>query len=323
MIGTGGTISAEGISDTDYKEGKASIYQITKQLSNKNNSLKMIQLFNIGSQSIKDHHWFSLARQVNKILKDDSSKGIIITHGTDTMTNTAFFLNMVIKPVKPVVLVGSMKPSNSLNADGPRNLRLALQLVNNKNINNGIYIVMGNRIFSFPHVNKMNTTSISSFDGKDCGLVEKGKITNIKKSLDFPVLFPIEKMKGPQFIHHIKILSRQNEGNSDLIEYLSKENIDGIVYQGVGNGSVDKISKDLMLLRKMSKNGKIIVRTTSVLNGDVTKSSDDKKFGFIASRYLRAADSATLVKLCLENNITTPKEIQKIFDKTAIFFERE
>lgn len=87
-----------------------------------------IQALQIASESITDKELLEIARQVNELVKKPSVNGIVITHGTDTLEETAFFLNLVVHTDKPIVLVGSMRPSTALSADGPLNLYSAVAL---------------------------------------------------------------------------------------------------------------------------------------------------------------------------------------------------
>src|SRR5206468_1967196 len=125
VLATGGTIAGAAASDVQagYTSGQVGVEQLlaavpqAKKLAN----LRGEQIANIGSQDMNDSVWIKLATRVNALLAQPDVSGIVITHGTDTIEETAYFLNLVVKSTKPVVLTGSMRPSTALSADGPLN----------------------------------------------------------------------------------------------------------------------------------------------------------------------------------------------------------
>lgn len=126
ILATGGTIAGTGTSTTgsSYRAGQVAINELISAVP----ELKEIanitgeQIVKIGSQDMSDEVWLKLAHYLNELLQRKEVDGVVITHGTDTMEETAFFLNLTVKSNKPVVLVGAMRPATSLSADGPLNL---------------------------------------------------------------------------------------------------------------------------------------------------------------------------------------------------------
>ena len=126
ILATGGTIAGSGSSATksQYSAGQVAIGTLLdavpaiKDIAN----VEGEQVVNIGSQDMSDDVWIVLAKRVNELLARADVNGVVITHGTDTMEETAFFLSLVVKSDKPVVLVGAMRPSTAISADGPVNL---------------------------------------------------------------------------------------------------------------------------------------------------------------------------------------------------------
>ena len=126
IIATGGTIA--GVSTTSassaYTAGQVGIQTLLDAVPQVLNLADVDgeQLVNIGSQDMNDEVWLKLAKRVNELLNKEGYDGVVITHGTDTMEETAYFLDLTVKSDKPVVLAGSMRPSNAISADGPANL---------------------------------------------------------------------------------------------------------------------------------------------------------------------------------------------------------
>ncbi|HXO85702.1 MAG TPA: asparaginase domain-containing protein, partial [Gemmatimonadales bacterium] len=125
VLATGGTIAGAASSDVQagYTSGQVGVEQLLAAVpqAKKIANLRGEQIANIGSQDMNDSVWIKLATRVNALLAQPDVAGVVITHGTDTIEETAYFLNLVVKSLKPVVLTGSMRPSTALSADGPLN----------------------------------------------------------------------------------------------------------------------------------------------------------------------------------------------------------
>ena len=125
VLATGGTIAGAAASDVQagYTSGQVGVEQLLAAVpqAKKLATMKGEQIANIGSQDMNDEVWLKLARRVNELAASSDVDGIVITHGTDTIEETAFFLNLVVKTKKPVVLTAAMRPSTALSADGPLN----------------------------------------------------------------------------------------------------------------------------------------------------------------------------------------------------------
>ena len=127
------------------------------------------QIVNIGSQDMNDKVWLTLAKEINRTC--DKTDGFIITHGTDTLEETAYFLDLTVSCHKPVVLVGAMRPSTALGADGPLNLYNAVVLATDKSAaDRGVLMVMNDKVISGRDVVKMNTTEVQAFEAVNAGI---------------------------------------------------------------------------------------------------------------------------------------------------------
>src|SRR5690349_11836057 len=131
VLATGGTIAGaqKTQADAGYKSGAFSVDDLIQAVPQLKNIAELSgeQVANIGSQTMNHEVWLKLAKRVKEVLAGDTD-GVVITHGTDTMEETAYFLSLVLDSDKPVVLVGSMRPATAIGADGPANLYNAVAL---------------------------------------------------------------------------------------------------------------------------------------------------------------------------------------------------
>ena len=181
VLATGGTIAGSGASATGsaYQAGKVSVNHLVAAVPQLADIAEITpkQVVQIGSQDMTDAVWLKL----NKTINEDCRKfdGFVITHGTDTMEETAYFLNLTLRCKKPVVLVGAMLPSTGLGADGPRNLYNAvLTAAEKKTAEQGVVIAMDNIVVNARDVMKSNTVQPETFVAGNFGKV--GTIFNNK-----------------------------------------------------------------------------------------------------------------------------------------------
>src|SRR5690242_10724481 len=151
VLATGGTIAGAAGSDVQsgYTSGQVGVEQLlaavpqAKKLAN----LRGEQISNIGSQDMNDSVWIKLATRVNELLAQPDVASVVITHGTDTIEETAYFLNLVVKSRKPVVMTAAMRPSTALSADGPLNFYNAVAVAGDKNaVGRGVLVVVNDWI---------------------------------------------------------------------------------------------------------------------------------------------------------------------------------
>src|SRR4051794_904925 len=173
ILATGGTIAGAGAAGgQSYTSGQFDVKDLISAVPeiDKLANLKGEQVANIGSQDMNDKIWLKLARRANELLARPDVDGIVITHGTDTLEETAYFLDLVIKSNKPVVLVGSMRPATAISADGPGNLYAAVATAANPRASGrGVLVVMNDTIHNARDVVKTNTTSVDTFESPDRG----------------------------------------------------------------------------------------------------------------------------------------------------------
>src|SRR5688572_3996709 len=175
VLATGGTIAGAQTTQADagYKSGAFSVNDLIKAVPQLKNIAEMSgeQVANIGSQTMNHEVWLKLAGRVNEALRSSDTDGIVITHGTDTMEETGYFLSLVVKSDKPVVLVGSMRPATAISADGPINLYNAVALAASAEAKGrGPLVVLNDTIHYARESQKMHTTRMDTFASPNRGI---------------------------------------------------------------------------------------------------------------------------------------------------------
>ncbi|MTB67957.1 L-asparaginase 2 [Providencia sp. wls1943] len=319
VLATGGTIAGGGESATgsSYQAGKVGIDSLlnavpeTKKIAN----LSGEQLVNIGSQDMNDQVWLTLAKKINQDC--NKTDGFVITHGTDTMEETAFFLDLTTACKKPIVMVGAMRPSTALGADGPLNLYNAVVLASDKSAGErGVLMAMNDKVIQGRNVMKMSTTEVQAFDAVNAGAegyIHDGKVTYYKAPEprgDKPV-FDVSKLdKLPE----VGIVYNYANASSAPVKALREEGVKGIVSAGVGNGNMYKTIFDA--LANAAKEDVVVVRSSRVPAGYTTRNAEvnDNEYGFVASERLNPQKSRVLLQLALTQT-KDPKKIQEMFEQ--------
>ena len=168
ILATGGTIAGAAATGTQagYTSGAVSIDAMLKAVPGATDlaNVKGEQIANVGSQDMSFEVMLKVAKRINELLPSPDVDGIVITHGTDTLEETAFFLNLVVKSDEPVVLVGSMRPSTAVSADGPLNLYNAIGVaVDPAAKGRGVLVVMNDWIHAAHSLTKTSTTAVQTF----------------------------------------------------------------------------------------------------------------------------------------------------------------
>ena len=322
VIGTGGTIVSSGANATQmtgYSITDADIHTIMTALPELNDiaEIATFSVFNIGSSNIKLSNWLELVCLINKLSKENFD-GFVVTHGTDTMEETAYFLDLTVKCDKPVVMVGAMRPSTSMSADGPFNLYNAVVTAADKaSANRGVLVVMNDTVLDGRDVTKTNTTDVATFKSVNygpLGYIHNGKIdyqrTPARKhTSDTP--FDISKLNE---LPKVGIVYNYANASDLPAKALVDAGYDGIVSAGVGNGNLYKSVFDT--LATAAKNGTAVVRSSRVPTGATTQDAevDDAKYGFVASGTLNPQKARVLLQLALTQT-KDPQQIQQIFNQ--------
>ncbi|PSJ43796.1 L-asparaginase [Zobellella endophytica] len=303
IYATGGTIAGSSTSNTDttgYKAGSLGVDILIEAVP----ELKDVaiisgeQIANIGSSNVDQKTLLKLAKEINEKLKSDDTHGVVVTHGTDTLEETGFFLDLTVNSEKPVVMVGAMRPATAISADGPMNLLQAVSLAASDMANDrGTMIVLNDRIGSAFYTTKTNSTTLDTFMASDQGFL--GTFIGSKPKFYFEPSTPVKK---PTFdiskldeLPKVAILYSHQDQDVALLDMLVDKGAKGIVLAGNGNGSLSESVKTKV--KELMENGVPVVRSTRTGSGFVT----DKEEG-IGSGYYNPQKSRILLTLALSEN---------------------
>jgi L-asparaginase len=320
VLATGGTIAGAAASDVQagYTSGQVGVEQLLAAVpqAKKLAALRGEQISNIGSQDMNDEVWLKLARRVNELTAMPDVDGVVITHGTDTIEETAFFLNLVVKSRKPVVLTAAMRPSTALSADGPLNFYNAVAIAANKEAaGRGVLVVVNDWIHGASSLTKTNTTAVQTFLSPLRGLIGtvaygeaewyRGPVGKNTADSEF-------SLDGVTQLPRVDIVMAYENMDGALIDAAVAAGAKGVVVAGVGNGNMTKTALDA--LAAQAKKGIVCVRSSRVATGNVGRNVevDDDKLGLVASLDLNPQKSRVLLRLALTRT-KDPKQIQRYY----------
>jgi L-asparaginase len=320
ILATGGTIAGAAATGTQagYTSGAVTIDAMLKAVPGIADlaTIKGEQVSNVGSQDMSFAIWLTLASRINELGKSAGVDGIVITHGTDTMEETAYFLNLTVKTDKPVVMVGSMRPSTAVSADGPLNLYNAVGVAADpKARGRGVLVVMNDWIHAAHSLTKTSTTAVQTFMSPVRGLVGTA---NYGKN-DFYTTPEWRHTTKSEFevtastkLPRVDIIFIAADSSADLIDAAVANGAKGIVIAGVGNGNMNKAS--VTAAANAVKKGVVVVRSSRVATGNVGRNVElnDDELGFIASDELNPQKARILLALALLKP-RTPKDMQTLF----------
>ncbi|PHO10852.1 L-asparaginase 2 [Malaciobacter canalis] len=320
ILATGGTIAGAGESSTKsaYSAGAVTVDKLIsavpsiKELAN----IKGEQISNIGSQEMNDKVWIKLAKRVNTLLKKDDVDGVVITHGTDTMEATSYFLDLTVKSKKPIVFVGAMRSGSSMSADGPMNIFNAVNVaIDKQTAGKGVVVVMNDEIHSAREVTKVNTSMVNAFASPNTGKIGTVYYGNVHYYMNptrkhtYNSEFDIEKIDS---LPRVEILYAHANDSDIFVNAAVKAGAKGIIHAGMGNGNLYPSTQEA--LGKAVKKGIVVARTSRVGSGRTNLHGEvnDEKYGFIATDNLNAQKARILLMLGLTKT-NDKKELQKTF----------
>ncbi|MFY2561980.1 type II asparaginase [Corallococcus terminator] len=322
ILATGGTIAGAQSNPQGYgyKSGAFKVEDLIKAVPNLDKVAKLTgeQVANIGSQDMNDAVWLKLAKRTNELLASPEVDAVVVTHGTDTLEETAYFLDLVVKSDKPVVLVGSMRPATAISADGPGNLYNAVAVAASPEAKGrGVLIVINDEIHTARNVTKTNTTNVETFRSPNrgpAGVVNTGDVHWFERMDKKHTVDSEFSVTGKSTLPRVDILYAHANMSPDLIDSAVKNGAKGLVIAGVGDGNMTQPALDT--LARHVKKGVVVVRSTRLPSGLVLRNNeinDDQK-GFVASGELNPAKSRVLLQLALLET-KDPNRVQRMFEE--------
>jgi L-asparaginase len=322
ILATGGTIAGTGASSTatvGYQSATVGVQRLIEAVPElkKVASVKGEQVFQIASENMNNDYWLKLAKRVNELLAQADVDGIVITHGTDTIEETAYFLNLTVKSRKPVVIVGAMRPSTAISADGPINLYNAVTLAGSPEaVGKGVLVVLNDQINGARDVTKTNTANTDTFRKWEFGFMgymqdnapHFYRVSTRKHTADTE--FDVSKLDT---LPQVDIVYGYANMNRVAVDAFVNAGAKAIVHAGVGDGSLARPAVEPALIEARKK-GVIIVRSSRVGNGIVARNGEakDDEMDYVVSDTLNPQKARILVMLALTKTSDT-KEIQRMF----------
>jgi L-asparaginase len=322
ILATGGTIAGAAASQTDagYQSGAVGVDILIKAVPQLKElaDIRGEQIASIGSQDMNDQVWLKLGKRVNELVASPDVDGIAITHGTDTLEETSYFLDLVAKSDKPVVLTGSMRPSTAMSADGPLNIYNAVGIAADpKARGRGVLVTIDDDVHSAHDVVKMHTTDVGTFSSGEAGLVGGvlfGKTIWYRTPENVHTSKSDLTMGDGKSLPRVDIIYAHANMSPDLIAAAAKNGAKGIVIAGVGDGNMTAPAWEEA--KKVVKSGVVIVRSSRVNGGVIRRNIEvnDDEAGTVASMELNPAKARVLLQLALLKT-TDVKKIQDYFDR--------
>lgn len=322
ILATGGTIAGKttgkGVDSLGYKSGTISPRELLTAVPglDKKAAISSVQVASIGSQDMNDKIWFDLAEHISEILNTGSTDAIIVTHGTDTMEETAFFLNLVIHRTQPVILTGAMRPATAVGADGPANILEAVNVaVDKKSRNRGVLMVMNDSIQSPVWSTKSDTTGVATFQSPYTGPLGYADAAGVTYTTSTPTAETLQlSLPSDRVLPRVEIIYSHSNMDDVQIRNAVRDGARGIILAGVGDGNTSAVA--LAALKEARGHGIAVVRASRSYTGAVKRNIevDDDGAGFVVSPGLNPAKARILTQLLLANHKSSPAEMQAAFN---------
>ena len=320
ILATGGTIAGAGataLNSASYTAAKVPVDKLLAGLPELASlaNIKGEQVFQIASESFTNDHLVKLGKRVSALVKQADVDGIVVTHGTDTLEETAYFLNLVIRTHKPIVVIGSMRPGTSLSADGALNLYSAVGVAASKDaVGKGVLVTMSDEIQSGRDVAKTVNIKTQAFKSQwgPLGMVVEGRnywfrapVKRHTQDSEFNI-DDIETLAAVDIVYGYGNVPRT------AIDSLGATGLKALIHAGTGNGSVaDRI---VPALRQLRGQGVQIVRSSRVPEGFVLRNAEqpDDQYDWVVAHDLNPQKARILAAVALTKNLDS-KELQRVF----------
>ncbi|SPB18589.1 L-asparaginase II [Caballeronia novacaledonica] len=318
VLATGGTIagSAGDASKTaGYKAGVVGVDKLLEAVPALGAVARIHaeQIASIDSKDMSAALWTTLASRINELLAQDDIDGVVITHGTDTLEETAYLLHLTVKSAKPVVLTAAMRPSTALSADGPLNLLNAVTVAASKDAaGKGVLVAFNNQIHSARDVTKTSTYAVDAFRSPETGalgFVQDGRV-EFQRTVVRPHTASSEFSVADQW-PMVEIVASYADASRVMVDALVAAGVRGIVVAGTGNGSMHATITQALV--DAVKQGVAVVRASRVGAGHVMRNgaADDDALGSVSAGTLNPYKARVLLMLALGAQVD---DLQRVFD---------
>ncbi|KWV95361.1 asparaginase [Erythrobacter sp. AP23] len=317
VLATGGTIA--GIAGSaiahDYRAGEIGIEEYLERVGGLGLEAELsgTQIANIDSADIGPAVWHPLHAAALAALNDEDCHGVIVTHGTDTLEETAFLLDLTLPATKPVVVVGAMRPADAVGYDGLRNFANAVRVASDAQAaGRGVLVVMGDRVFAARDVYKVRTRGTEAFRGfprESVGLVTPASL----EWFGAPWRSGTEAAFGwPETLPEVVIVYAHAGLDGAGVARQVAEGTRGVVLAGVGEGNMPENARQELV--RLAARGVPVVRASRADEGLVDREPEDDANGFVAARALNPQKARILLQLLLAGGTSDPAAIQRAFD---------
>jgi glutamin-(asparagin-)ase len=320
ILATGGTIAGAGasaVNSATYAAAKVGVEKLIAGLPEltKIANVKGEQVFQVASESLTDDNLLTLARRVSALSKQSDVDGIVITHGTDTLEETAYFLTLTVHTAKPIIVVGSMRPGTALSADGALNLYNAVSVAGSKDaMGKGVLVTMNDEIQSGRDVSKSINIKTEAFKSQwgPLGMVVEGRNYWFRAPVKRHTMQSEFDIDAITALPPVEIAMGYEGVSSTAIDALGKSGIKALIHGGTGNGSV--ANRIVPNLQKVRADGVIVIRSSRVPDGFVLRNAEqpDDKYDWVVAHDLRPQKARILAMVALTKTSDT-KELQRIF----------
>ncbi|MEO0698129.1 MAG: asparaginase [Pseudomonadota bacterium] len=317
VLATGGTIAgaAGDAIRHDYRPGQLGIEEMLERVRALGIPAHLTgkQIANIGSEDMSPAIWAMLHAETSAAMADPDCDGVIITHGTDTVEETAFLLDLTLPTTKPVVLIGAMRPADAVGYDGLRNFANALQVVrSDEAAGRGVLVVMGDKVIAARDVRKARTRGIDAFEGFPRAAVALVSPSALEW---FGAPWRVDEPARLAFFEHlpdVPILTVFAGMQPDYVARLVTSETRGIVVEGLGEGNMpDPVRQALV---ELAAKGLPVVRASRLEEGLVDREPEDDANRFIAARALGPPKARVLLALLIANGMSEASAIQAAYD---------
>ncbi|NML33963.1 asparaginase [Paraburkholderia antibiotica] len=331
VLATGGTIAGaapDAANTSGYQAGVVGVDQLLAAVPALSTVARIApeQIASVDSKDMTMSLWTTLAQRINTLLASDDVDGVVVTHGTDTLEETAYLLHLSVKSDKPVVLTAAMRPASALSADGPLNLLNAVTVAayvatHAAARGQGVLVAFNNRIHSARDVVKTSTYAVDAFQSPEIGAlgwVQDGRVEfqrGVVRAHTLTSEFTLASLDSPDAARpQVEIVASYAGVSRLAVDALVAAGVRGIVVAGTGNGSIHQTLQQA--LAEAVSRGVAVVRSSRVGSGHVMRNgaAADDALGFVSAGSLNPYKARVLLMLALAAGQTAPAALQKLFD---------